>query len=517
MSTITYKCSVCKRTIEKLENTDGLTVFSKCIITDGCRGKLQKTSRNQSSIRESFPLPETGLTDFFPRRVFYEHSQPIPSRIWKVFHNLSVNPEVSVWEDNDGLLKEIDQDEYTVSNVSTDQLSITFDSAKSGVSHCIAKTSVPIKPKLISTEIPPVRSTENGTVVFAVPEIITDSIDPGICSAPFYTRDTNLRVLVEVIKPNEEAIVCPEEIDGDLLNTSWSGWDRSLVRNRRHYTLKAKNILEFRAFSDIRTSNEDIPNGTVIRFLGVDYGDVCDPEITDNDLRFRDIPSRGLFVFLANEPFQSIDKIRDKLIDTGEMIGTEENFFVYSNGDLYTSTENIENTYPDIKQAVIPPVPTPTPTPTNSPLVCTLIGTDFANPSGVVSDLEFNNGAYAYFEIKTDGTYTYVTNDLGLSGPPEQVIEIWSIDTPNTNSQNYEVKWEFDGPPDSEALLGYVPPLDEGVWGNISSDLLWRQNFGASISCDLRTSIIITIRDPNIPSCEYSKSVELYYYDENCA
>lgn len=383
MSTITYKCDTCKRTIEVLENTKGLTVFSKCIITDGCRGKLQRVSRNQSNVRETFPSPESGLTDYFPRRAFYEHSQPVAARNWQITHGLSVSPEVTVWEDIAGEFVELDQDDYTVKNVSTNELSISFDSTKTGIAHCLAKTSVPIKPKLLSPEIPPERVTENGIIVFAVPEIITDSKDQVNCPAPFYTRDRQLRVLVEVIKPNEEPVVCPEEITDGLLETSWSGWDRSLVRNRRHYTVRGKELINFRAFSDIRTANEDIPDGTVIRFLGVDFGDgLCaaqaaenDPNVPDIPLadQFREIESRDLFVFLSREPFQSIDKVRDKLIDTGEMLGTDLDFFVYSDGDLFTDLRNIENTYPDIKRAIIPPAPSPTPTPTPSPVACPLL------------------------------------------------------------------------------------------------------------------------------------------------
>ena len=64
MSTVTYKCNVCKREIKKLENKSGLTVFSRCIITEGCRGNLNKISVDPDNIRESFPAPVSGIKSY---------------------------------------------------------------------------------------------------------------------------------------------------------------------------------------------------------------------------------------------------------------------------------------------------------------------------------------------------------------------------------------------------------------------------------------------------------------------
>jgi hypothetical protein len=361
-----------------------------------------------------------------------------------------------------------------------------------------------------------------------VPEIITDSLDPVNCPAPFFTRVEQLRVLVEVIKPNEEPVVCPEEINDDLLQTSWAGWDRSLVRNRRHYTLKTKEIINFRAFSDIRTANEAIPEGTVVRFIGIDFGDgLCaaqaaeeDPGIPDIPLedQFRPIESRDLFIFLSDEPFQSVDKVRDKLIDSGEMIGTELDFFIYSNGDLYTDIENIENTYPDIKQAIIPPVPSPTPTPTASPVVCTLFGTDFDAYGGVggtpiYSDLEIANGEYAYIEFRQDGTFAYINEGGGL---PIESIETWSTDATSTVGSNFEMKWEYASTPQIDDQNQFRTPVAENTWIDLGTNRDFRVDFVGAISCDIAIDFIITIRNTNIEGCEVSALATIRYYNENC-
>lgn len=378
MSTITYKCNVCKREIDKLENTVGLTVFAKCIITDGCKGNLYKISRDASNIRESFPPIQEGVNDYFPRKLLYTHTQSVATTEWKIFHDLSSSPAVTVYEETDAGYVTLDQDNYTVTVIDGDSLSITFDTPKEGISQCIARTSVPVKPKLIKPLENPVKVTANGKLTIAVPEIITKTTNPDKF-APYNTADTTIKVEIETIRPNEEPIICFEEFDDTINDTAWLGWDRVLIRNRRHYTLKAKSLNEFRTFSDVELDLSNVPNGTLIRFLRIDYG----------DLVFQPIPSRGLFVLLSKDPYKSVDKIRDKLIDVGEMIKTEYDYFIFNNGELYTGLSNEEFTYPNIKDAPgrtpitdIPPTPqitipfpsltpvlSPTPTPTVTPTI----------------------------------------------------------------------------------------------------------------------------------------------------
>ena len=170
MSTITYKCNVCKREIAKVENITGLTVFSKCIITEGCKGNLYKIGRDASNIRETFPPPQTGVNDFFPRKSLYIHNQDVNATEWRIFHNLSVIPSISVYETIDSGEIELHQDDYTVTVVDGDTLAVEFATPKFGIVHCIAKSSVPIKPKVV--ELPPVpkQVSADGTLIFAVPE-----------------------------------------------------------------------------------------------------------------------------------------------------------------------------------------------------------------------------------------------------------------------------------------------------------------------------------------------------------
>jgi hypothetical protein len=384
MSTITYKCDVCKREIDKLENLGGLTVLSKCIITEGCKGKLYKIYRDASSIRESFPPAQEGLLDYTPRKLLYEHDQSVDTTEWKIFHDLGVSPTVVVYEETDSGHVILDQDEYTVALLDKNSLSITFEIPKKGIVHCIAKSTIPSTPKLIPRPSNPIKVSGEETLVIAVPEIITKSSNPDF-AVPYNTADYITRITIETVRPNEEPILCFEEFDEGINSTAWLGWDRVLIRNRRHYNLKAKNINNFKTFSDIESSlSEAIPDGTIVRFISIDYGDGV----------FQPIPSRGLFFLLSEEPYASADKIRDRLIDIGELVKTEYDYFVFTGGELYTNETNLEVIYPDIKnspgrtpinpvlptpEASVPfpsaspvlgesatPTPTPTPTPTQT-------------------------------------------------------------------------------------------------------------------------------------------------------
>lgn len=382
MSTITYKCNVCKREIEKLENKHGLTVFSKCIITEGCRGNLYKIYRDSSNIRESFPPIQEGVKDYFPRKLLYKHTQNVAAKEWRVVHNLSSSPTIIVYEkDNNGGYTILDQDEYTVSIVDGDKLNIAFKTSKKGEAHCISRTTVPQRPKLLRADEAPLQITSNGILTISVPEIITKSINPNK-SVPFNTLDQIIKIEIQTIKPNEEPIICLEEFENEDYN-AWIGWNRILIRKRRHYTIKSKALDDFRTFNGIELDLRNIPEGTILRFLRIDYGDGV----------LQTIPSRGLFILLSKYPYSSVDKIRNKLIDVGEMIKTEYDYFVFRNGELYTGLTNEEFTYPDISNApgrtpiteipvtpaitvpfpsaspVLSPTPTPTVTPTNTATV----------------------------------------------------------------------------------------------------------------------------------------------------
>jgi predicted RNA-binding protein len=349
MATITYQCSVCDREVDILEKPANLNVFSKCIITNGCRGKLNKISRNQDNIRESFPAPVLGLQDYVQRKVFYPHYQIILNSVWSINHNLGAVPAVDVFVQTDsstGELTKLDINEYKIFIVDKNNCRIEFSIPYTGTAHLVARTSVQdfdLAPTVADNSF---KITYGGIFVFAIPKFLTKFSVPPVnytqFDLPLDLLNQNIRVRVSVTEPNKEEIICIESINLRTLNsTPWVGWKEILLRKRRNYYIKYKSIFSFTSTFELDTlSAKDIPDGTQVRFLEIDFGTGS----------FQPIEQGDLLLLLANPPYQSIDKVRNKIIDVGAMIQNDYDYFLYQGGELYTSEVNVQTTYPMIEK-----------------------------------------------------------------------------------------------------------------------------------------------------------------------
>jgi hypothetical protein len=327
-----------------LENAKGLDIVSSCIITKGCIGKLYKTKRNRDSIRESFPKFDPRFQNYEQRRSFFNFVQPSPATEWVVPHNLGVSPAISVFEylvspTNKVYPSKVSPEDYSVSIVDQNTVSIVLNRQAYGVAHCVARTSVALKPKFISPLFASVQVTTNGTFVFALPKYITKTTFSG-SPLPLPMDLANyfdsIQIEVSIQKPNEEALVCFESLPMLQEVTAWAGWDEILIRKRRNYYTRNKNVLKFTTFNDSQLVFDDIPEGTQLRFTRVDYGTGIKTPIAPE----------GLFILLSKAPYQTSDKTRDQLIDLGELVDMTNGYFTYHNGDFYLDQSLIEKTYP---------------------------------------------------------------------------------------------------------------------------------------------------------------------------
>lgn len=366
MATISYKCDTCKREIELIENSQGFTTFGRCVITDGCIGKLYKTERNPNNVRESPPLFIGGLDNYFPRKAFHQFNQGLAADRWTVEHNLGTSPAIFVYEITDnGETIPIDNTSYSVSNIDKNTVLITFQRKLKGVVHAVARSTVPDVPPTINVPAEMVQASVRGIITFAIPKYLTqirgtsNTPEPSADLPISLCNSDKLRLEIEISRPNEQPLVCFEEIPFVIDGRSpWTGWNEVLVRKRRSYCIRTSEILAWKIFGGIDLKKEDIPNGTRIRFLRIEY---------ENNNRYLKIPSRALLMLLSNEPHEYADKIKDRLIDVGELIGDNPDYFVYENGEIYLEGTKVEKTYPDIaRMIVMPPSPTPSPTPSLS-------------------------------------------------------------------------------------------------------------------------------------------------------
>lgn len=370
MATSIYQCTICKRKAERLENKQGLNVFAKCSITAGCRGKLHRVGRNLDNIRESFPAYEPSLTDFSPRNAFFQHRQEISTSTLTIQHNLNNNVIALPFKNNSGgNWKTLDKSAYTVTNTDSNTTKFKFIEPFSGIIQFVARSSVSSKYNYEAEQAKTFAATVGGSFVFAVPKIITNNGS----SFDVDTAVGDIRIEVILEKPNQEPIWCFEKLTGMRDATPWSGVEEILFNKRRNFYLRSKNILNFTTFNDPDLTFEKIPEGTRLKIINIDYGTgVAVP-----------IESKSLMLLLSKEPFNISDKVRNKIIDVGEL-NAVGGYFQYTNGEFVVPQTVVEACYPPIEVARrigdTPPLPTPSPTPTITPTI-TVTATPSPTPS----------------------------------------------------------------------------------------------------------------------------------------
>lgn len=364
MATIQYKCDTCERNISLTENVLGLTVFAKCIITEGCKGKLYKLSRSENVLRQTgdFPTPVAGLNDYVKRRGFFEKTINISSNPWKIEHNLGVSPAVTVYffneENNEPF--EVSPDEYTVTIVDKDNIEITFPDQSKGIVHLISRSSVPLEVTTVSATDDLFQVSHEGHITLSVPSIITES-----GTVIFLTED-DFDLEIEIQIPSNPILTIEETLLLDILpaTSPWLGWNQILIRKRRNFTTKDLNILSAitAAYPSI-TTLEEIPDGTSFSIKKIRYRNVSDAFVGD----LIDIEPRQLFLLYASSPFNGTDKVRNKMVDVGELLVSSVGRFFIFDGEVFLSESNIEKIYPRIEQGIPSSlVVTPTPLPTIS-------------------------------------------------------------------------------------------------------------------------------------------------------
>ncbi len=348
MATINYKCSVCKKEVELLENSIGLNVVGTCSLTDGCAGKLLFQKRNPYNIRESIRYYNDDLLDYDPRNKFYKHVQNNKNNTWKVNHDLNNHPIVVVFvkTNNSNILQKLDNSSYSVSYTNENSLTISdLPQQFTGIAHCIARTSSPSSSIIATPETEYYQVTTGGTFTFAIPKLLTKfDYAPTVTPTPTLPLDLynsgDIRLEIGITRPNEEEIVCSEKVPVTQISSPWLSWSEVIIRNRRNYYIKMKNLLNFTTFDDSNLQFTDIPNGTKIRFIRIDYGTGV----------YQTIPSRGAFLMLSKKPYSLTDKNLKQVVDLGEIIDSKYWHLTYNNGEVYIELDAVEGTYPDIRK-----------------------------------------------------------------------------------------------------------------------------------------------------------------------
>lgn len=362
MATISCKCDTCKRQIELSENTHGLSIIGRCTITSGCRGKLYQLDRNPNTVRGANLPVLSGMDNYIPRQTFHQHTQTLPSSKWRVTHKLGIFPSVLLYSiDNNGQYVLVNKKEYIIDVIDENSIYVTFEEDRVGIIHCISRSSVPVSTKQMDLPENSTQLSTKGVLTLAVPRYLTRPSVPSDLYRSFPIDlcwdESKIRIEVEVTFPNEEPIVCLDTLDNIVnINSPWAGWSSILIEGRRNYCLKSLDISKLRTFVNGSYHIDDIPNGTKVKILRIDYGSGTPQKVY----------SRGLLGMVSDKPFDYIDKRLDRIVDVGEMVG-DDGHFTYIDGDFHLDNKFVEIVYPKTGKAtavVVPPKPSPTPTPT---------------------------------------------------------------------------------------------------------------------------------------------------------
>ncbi|KKM24953.1 hypothetical protein LCGC14_1599940, partial [marine sediment metagenome] len=198
MAVIRYKCTVCDRIIEIIEQPTGLERISRCVITDKCRGTLYKLERLEDFAVGKFPPDVRGLTNHIQRNVLFNHTQAIADASWLVEHNLGVNPSVQVTVDReetvDSVVVEsrIEIEPELITLIDKNSLTITFDRPETGLAQIIARsTSFQQTVEAVTADITyvPVSQTNILTIGADLSSNQFPEVEPGTYSVRIYYLD----------------------------------------------------------------------------------------------------------------------------------------------------------------------------------------------------------------------------------------------------------------------------------------------------------------------------------------
>ena len=165
----TLKCNKCLRTIDRPTNKSGLDFFSRCIITDQCRGTLSLVGYKPRTIRGQITSP-SDYDDWVQNNQLYTHNQDIESATWRIKHNLNTVPSVMVYDsDNNPIYENYDKSKdgskFILNIIDNNTVELIFSAVISGSAQCLTRSSS--KPTSITQE-EFIQCSVNGDLVLCV-------------------------------------------------------------------------------------------------------------------------------------------------------------------------------------------------------------------------------------------------------------------------------------------------------------------------------------------------------------
>lgn len=331
MAIVTYKCDVCKRTIDLQRNIHGLETPNRCIITHGCRGNLYFNKLLPDFVRGKTPDDVVGLDNWQQRAVLYDHEQAIARDAWSVEHNLGNSVNVSAFvniptEDDPDNLVEIEPDDIII--VSPDEITLKFSRPYSGKAQLVARASdpqllQPLAPVAVSTK--ELRQLSNLGEITVATKVITSPIEEFIQLRFIYTTPQETTQQIDYIADDVPSGLSP-----------WIDYDNVII-NGGLYIVRSFNAIQ------LEMTNGVIGNGSTFKITSIDE---------DNTGSFRPIAPDEVFLLLTSAPYTAADKVTSQVIDVVDVNDDSNSFaFAYDSGEFFADSVVEQTIYPPVRSA----------------------------------------------------------------------------------------------------------------------------------------------------------------------
>lgn len=350
MAVVVYQCDTCKRETYRQQNRKGLDVISRCIITNGCHGKL-----NLQEVKPSYAIghatpPVIGLADWTARKVLFTYKQGFLKKTWEIQHNLNNQPSLSVYiyKDPNDLNSLVKVDPETIDYTTNDLVTLTFKTAVTGVVQCQARSAsdgqniTSLIPKDVEVTDPTIFSTdrsfritnglENGEITIAT-RVSTVAVSG---FAPTQPIQLSLRFLSptdlsEIPVTTTLTLRSVDNTPVDTIASPWANAKYATIHGRK-YLLRSVNIHAFGNLSSL-----GIPQGAPCYFT-VSY--------LGNE---RPLVENEMLILTSSSPYHSVDRNYSEVADLMQLTKDKATAYTsYVDLDLLGNTSLLEEIFPSI-------------------------------------------------------------------------------------------------------------------------------------------------------------------------
>ncbi|MCK9369628.1 hypothetical protein M0R04_06945 [Candidatus Dojkabacteria bacterium] len=319
-----YVCTVCNRKLRVPTNRKGMDVLVNCILTAGCRGKMNKVHQLRDINNTPTLTPSVGgVLDWVQRKSLYTHNQEVASQTWNINHNLDGNPIIHTYVNAPtqvGVQLVAGEPQDTIL-IDSNNTQLIFDRAQTGIAQLIALSS---------------QNTINSPNAVITPTDIANtqiSTNSGLITLGTLLSDSSINLTISYNITGQSPIdIIYNNLDNiPSISSPWAGIQRVFVNGKRYFTRSIDLTNHINAFTHF-LSGEIPPQGAVVNI-----------KLINNS-----IPNPGEVIILeAEAPFDPTDRIYDQYVDFSGETAASANV-IYKYGRFYVLPAGNRQTYPYI-------------------------------------------------------------------------------------------------------------------------------------------------------------------------